>query len=145
MSSWWSQNSDTITAAAGVVSALGVLLWLLFTMSANRQMERTLVRQEQALNTLQQEDKSMTALLQVATKLQLAQCANPWVKQDRRIAAALDCPPTPPPIAQGQVAAQVFSPQQQPQYEPHMPNYGYFGPFGTATPPQSVGMPAFQQ
>lgn len=155
--SWWSENSDTITAVAGAVSALGVVLWLLFTISANRQMERTLARQEQALNTMQHEDKNMAALLSVANKLQLAQCANPWVRQDKRMSAALDCPPVAdqplPPVPSAQVhqppQGQFPNPHVQFQtaqvFEPHMPNYGYFGPFGTAVPTQAVGMPAFQQ
>lgn len=119
----------TAGAVASLVSAIGVVLWIIVTFMAQRQIREALERQSETLDTLKREDRSISSIAQSVSLIQRAQCASPQVLQDQELASALGCqPPTP---SGGATATRV------------LPNYGYFGPFGTAPVAANVGMPAF--
>lgn len=141
MSSWWSQNRDNVGAIAALVSAVGVLLWILVTLMTQRQIQTTLAAQAQSLAALKRGDKDIEEMSASMKLLEQVQCLSPNVMQNTRLASALGCTAQvrAPPSAQ---VKQVVSPTVHEGL--HLPNYGYFGPFGTATMSDvSAGMPAF--
>lgn len=144
MDLWWAANRDNVGAIAAIVSAVGVLLWILVTVSTQRQIQTSLEAQAQTLAELKRGEKNMGEITSSLKLLKRAQCSSPYIQQNTPMSAALGC------TANSRLPTTRLSPPSQDappspaanaiEVEPFMPNYGYFGPFGTATSASKLSM-----
>lgn len=142
----WLKSKKNVVLAATLVGTLGVFVTLIYIIVKDRKKMTEMENTKMAMATQAAE---LSNIRRAVRNIELAQCAAPHVGGNSQLAAILQCPVTntqtsPQPMVEQSQPTTPMGGSAQP-YDVHMPNYGYFGPFGTSDQQGPGMMSAFQQ
>ena len=156
----WFKSKKNLTLLGTWIGAIVALIWIVSQLYERRKRSLKTPNDEMTLMKLEKQEKEIATIKRGLRNLELSQCSSAHVEGNAELQGLLQCPLPRTPAVQPIQQQQQQQQQQMPMtpmgdlvtptgglatFDAQMPNYGFFGPFGTSGTQAGGMMPAFQQ